>query len=171
VARATIAIDGTRHIPLRVQVFAKGYTSPAFQIGFTSINFSRPDASRFQFTPPPGAKVTQSQPGTDTKTAPDKTAARSTVIGKGWTAVYVTRADLATALGGSTGPSDGRSTAGQAGALLNMLPPVSGASGTERLLKARLFSVLVTGDGRVLVGAVNGQRLIAVAADPAAALK
>ena len=44
-------------MPLRVQVFARGATSPAFQLGFTSISFGMPAASNFTFTPPPGAKV------------------------------------------------------------------------------------------------------------------
>jgi hypothetical protein len=38
------------------------------------------------------------------------------------------------------------------------------------MLEAHLFSVLLTDDGRVLVGAVRPERLIAAASDPAAAL-
>jgi outer membrane lipoprotein-sorting protein len=57
VSQILIAIDASRHIPLQVQVFARGSSSPAFQIGFTALTFGRPAVSNFAFTPPPGAKV------------------------------------------------------------------------------------------------------------------
>jgi outer membrane lipoprotein-sorting protein len=57
-----VAIDARNHMPLRVQVFARGSASPAFQIGFTSLTFGRPAASNFSFTPPPGAKVRTASP-------------------------------------------------------------------------------------------------------------
>jgi hypothetical protein len=57
VGRIQIAIDAAKHFPLRVQVFARGSASPAFQVGFTALTFGRPAASNFSFTPPAGAKV------------------------------------------------------------------------------------------------------------------
>jgi hypothetical protein len=57
VGRIEIAIDAARHFPLRVQVFARGSASPAFQVGFTALTLGRPAASNFSFTPPAGAKV------------------------------------------------------------------------------------------------------------------
>ncbi len=39
------------------------------------------------------------------------------------------------------------------------------------MLTSKLFSVLLTDDGRILVGAVSPERLAQVAADPAAQLK
>lgn len=57
VGRILIAVDAQTHLPLSVQVFARGASSPAFQLGFTSLSFARPAASNFTFTPPPGAKV------------------------------------------------------------------------------------------------------------------
>jgi hypothetical protein len=57
VSQILIAIDASRHIPLQVQVFARGSSSPAFQIGFTALTFGRPAMSNFAFAPPPGAKV------------------------------------------------------------------------------------------------------------------
>jgi outer membrane lipoprotein-sorting protein len=162
VARVTIGIDGTKHIPLQVQVFAKGYAPPAFTIGFTDVTFTRPDAQRFAFTPPPGAKVTeQSKSGTpDATTQRPKTA----VIGKGWTSVVAARLPQQAASGPSTGSRS-------MDAFLGALPRVQGSWGSGRMLQGRLFSVLLTDDGRVLAGAVNGQQLRTAAADPAAALK
>jgi hypothetical protein len=57
IGRTMIAVDARTHLPLSLQVFARGGGSPAFQIGFTSLSFARPAASNFAFTPPPGAKV------------------------------------------------------------------------------------------------------------------
>lgn len=62
IGRVSIAVDASRYIPLRAQVFARGAASPAFQVGYTSISFARPAASNFSFTPPPGAKVKTVRP-------------------------------------------------------------------------------------------------------------
>jgi hypothetical protein len=57
IGRIMIAVDQHTHLPLSLQVFARGGSSPAFQIGFTSLSFAAPAESNFMFTPPPGAKV------------------------------------------------------------------------------------------------------------------
>jgi len=57
VGQILIAIDAQRHIPLRVQVIARGASSPAYSLGFTSLTFGPPAMSNFTFTPPPGATV------------------------------------------------------------------------------------------------------------------
>jgi hypothetical protein len=57
IGRLAIAVDAATHLPLQVQVFARGAASPAFSVGFTALSFARPDPSNFTFTPPPGAKV------------------------------------------------------------------------------------------------------------------
>ena len=57
VSQILIAIDASSHQPLRVQVFAHGSASPAFQLGFTALTFGTPAASNFTFSPPPGATV------------------------------------------------------------------------------------------------------------------
>jgi outer membrane lipoprotein-sorting protein len=57
IGQILIAVDSKTSLPLRLQVFARGSSSPAFQIGFTSLSFGQPAASNFTFTPPPGAKV------------------------------------------------------------------------------------------------------------------
>jgi outer membrane lipoprotein-sorting protein len=58
VGQVRIAIDAANSLPLRVEIFARGASSPALDVGYTSISFTRPDPSNFPFTPPPGAKVT-----------------------------------------------------------------------------------------------------------------
>jgi outer membrane lipoprotein-sorting protein len=57
VGRVLIAIDASRHIPLRLEVIPRGSSSPAYEVGFTSLTFGPPAASNFTFTPPSGAKV------------------------------------------------------------------------------------------------------------------
>jgi hypothetical protein len=57
IGQVTIAIDARHALPLRVQVFARGASSPAVQAGYTALSFGAPAASNFTFTPPPGAKV------------------------------------------------------------------------------------------------------------------
>ncbi len=68
IGQIVIAIDASSHLPLRVQVFARGSSSPAFQVGYTALSFGAPAASNFTFTPPTGAKV-------KTVTVPDKVPA------------------------------------------------------------------------------------------------
>jgi outer membrane lipoprotein-sorting protein len=64
VGKVVIAVDGKYGIPLRVQLYAKGASSPAFQVGYTALQFVSPNAANFTFTPPAGAKVDVVKPGT-----------------------------------------------------------------------------------------------------------
>jgi outer membrane lipoprotein-sorting protein len=57
ISRVLIAIDASKYVPLQVQVFARGSSAPAVQVGYTALSFGPPAASNFSFTPPPGAKV------------------------------------------------------------------------------------------------------------------
>ncbi len=67
IGQVRIAVDGQNNVPLQVQVYAKGASSPAIQIGFTSVSFVKPAAANFAFSPPAGAKVVQQTPGTGTE--------------------------------------------------------------------------------------------------------
>jgi outer membrane lipoprotein-sorting protein len=186
IGKITIALDAQHlSVPLRVQVFARGATSPALQIGYTSISFVAPAAANFQFTPPPGAKVhTSFFPGTGWYAyAPlsgqrmQATPAQFRVIGKNWLSVAVLPAS---ALSQMAGQGNAASVAGQAarsasggggsvsgsavfGALLGSAHPVSGAWGSGRLLHTSLVSVLITSTGHLLIGAVNPSVLYAAA--------
>jgi hypothetical protein len=167
-----IAIDGTQHVPTRLEIFAKGHSdSAAFSIGFTQVNFTRPDDERFAFTPPPGTKVTEGN-GTGSATpskpsTPSGASPKTATIGTGWTTVFASRVP-ATPDTADGAQKDGKSTLDT---FLRSLPQVHGSWGSGRLLQSRLFSVLVTDDGRILAGAVAGDRLESAASDPAAQLK
>jgi outer membrane lipoprotein-sorting protein len=96
-----LAVDGATKVPLRVQVLAKGKQDPAFEVGFTQVQFRAPSDDVFDFTPPPGAKVTegklpghagngQAAPKPNAGATPNPDAAEAPrVIGEGWTAVLV----------------------------------------------------------------------------------
>src|ERR1700759_3130950 len=171
IGQIRIAVDGSRDVPLRVQVFAKGAKSPAMQIGFTSISFVKPAAANFDFTAPAGAKVEQETLGSDSGHSKQAPARDASVIGKDWLAV----ADLpSSVLSGATSAKHQPTGSGLSGdsdqvisALLKSATPVSGSWGSGRLIKTSLISVLMTSNGRVFVGAVTPQVLYSAAAQAA----
>ena len=59
IGQVQIDVDGRNSVPLRLQVFARGSSSPAFQVGYTDIHFVTPAPADLSFTPPPGATVSQ----------------------------------------------------------------------------------------------------------------
>ena len=59
VGQVQVDIDGSNGVPLRLQVFARGASSPAFEVGYTAIQFVTPAPADLSFTPPPGSTVTQ----------------------------------------------------------------------------------------------------------------
>jgi outer membrane lipoprotein-sorting protein len=165
VRQVRIALDAKRHVPLRVQVYSAKTANPAFEVGFTAVDFTKPDASRFTFNPPPGTKVSESslESGHPSATEPkgaSKAGQEPRVVGKGWTSVMVATLPKDTATGGSR--QQGQTS--QLEGMLKMLSPVSGAWGSGHLLQGTLFSALVTDDGRVAVGAVKPDALYAALA-------
>nr|WP_253905300.1 DUF2092 domain-containing protein [Arthrobacter sp. H14] len=166
VGSISIAVDGETGLPLAVSVTARGEASPAFSVSFSEISFETPDADLFAFTPPADATVKELR---DKHQWPDKhdmlndgngqTAkpemggqdwadqAKPTVTGSGWSAVLELpgRGDLE----------------GMEREMIDQLStPVDGG----RLLQTKLVNVLMTDDGRTLVGAVPAERLQSVAA-------
>lgn len=147
-----LAVDAATGLPLQVQVVARGASSPAFESGFTSIDYSVPAASTFDFTPPKDAEVT-----TKTLDASDlqhrrgaaPTGEKPTVTGSGWAAVVEVPAGKVPASLDSNATYQRLTTA------------VTGG----RVLSTALVNVLRTDDGRVFAGAVPVERLQAVAAD------
>jgi hypothetical protein len=165
-----IAVDAANGVPLGVQVFARGHAAAVLSSTFTSVSFARPAASRFTFTPPRGATVRQVPLPTANGAgqlpprvpATPRTGASATkgspvrTIGTGWaTIVEVTPGN-----GGSGAASlPGLPLPGGTALLNQLTTPVPGG----RALRGTLFSVLLTNDGRVLVGAVPVDALTAAA--------
>lgn len=156
VASVRISVDAEKHLPLRVQVYSTRLSNPAFEVGFTSIDFAKPDARQFEFNPPPGTTVTEGEKKTGTEPPEGSRPDKPRVVGEGWAAVAV----------GTVPPSSGGSGEGpeQLQSLLQALPRVSGEWGSGRLLRGTLFSAVLTDDGRFAVGAVAPERLYAALA-------
>lgn len=198
ISAVRIAVDGKTYVPLRVQVDSVNTKTPAFSVGFTSVDFGTPDAAEFSFTPPPGVTVDsggQAGLGGMLDGLPQLT--KPAVVGTGWSSVVVadiasgatTRAGkpghaatdgCATASSGpaASGPStpqasgtaappagddpqsscvaiDGTAGGGTLARIAQSLPKVSGAWGSGRILAGTLFTVVITDDHRVAIGAVT----------------
>jgi len=170
VAQVRVAIDGTEHVPLRVQVFAKSVAAPVFEVAFSAVDFTRPDAAQFTFNPPPGTTVTEGRTTADSgaKTvAPQPNSADiPKVIGKGWGTVLVAKMPVPDASTGTNGTPSATSdkTIAQLMKLVGLLPTVSGSWGSGHLMAGSAFSVLLTDDGRIVVGAVTPEGLYAALA-------
>ncbi|NES14930.1 MULTISPECIES: sigma-E factor regulatory protein RseB domain-containing protein [Micromonospora] len=174
VHQVRIALDAKEHVPLRFEVLADGADEPAFEVAFTQVDFRTPDADQFRFNPPPGVTVTEEKAGAPGRHAPtDRRPDGSDLrtVGTGWTTVLVARLDQAGKVGAADAPASPREPGGPAAGagapdvagLLGALPKVSGDWGSGRLLTSKLFSVLLTDDGRVLAGLVTPERLYQVA--------
>jgi outer membrane lipoprotein-sorting protein len=183
IGKVVIAVDGKYGIPLRVEVFAKGASSPAFQVGYTDLQFVAPDPANFAFTPPHGAKVDVVKPGTSSGEG-SQPAGQTSVSGFGtygtsWlTVASFPQADLTQALTGTPAGAQGSTSGKQPdiytangngvgvssqellNALLGTAKPVSGSWGSGTLVTTSLVSILMTG-GKVYVGAVTPDVLYA----------
>jgi hypothetical protein len=147
VGTVSIAVDAETGLPLQVDVTARGGTSPAFSVGFTDLDLTKPADSLFAFQPPSGATVHE-QAVPEHSTSPSE-GTEPVVTGSGWDAVVTVDAG-ASATAGIT--SDG------------VFQQLTKAANGGRVLGTTLVNVLVTDDGRVLAGAVPVSRLEAVAA-------
>jgi outer membrane lipoprotein-sorting protein len=167
IGQVRLAIDAEKHIPLRVDVYAKNANSPAFRVAFQQISFTVPDAEQFAFNPPAGTKVNETNRNQLEKDlaeehkapAERKPATASdgpTTIGEGWTTIVTTKMPESKDAAGA----EGQALSG----VVESLPKVSGTWGSGRLLTGSLFSVLLTDDGRVYGGAVTPEALYQAAA-------
>jgi outer membrane lipoprotein-sorting protein len=157
VGQVQIDVDSRNGVPLRLQVFARGASTPAFQVGYTAIQFVTPAAADLSFTPPAGATVTQVNLGSGDHGQPAGTDG-TTTIGKDWlTVLKVPSSGLAPA-GNSSGRNDQMLST-----LLAAATPVHGAWGSGRLLRTSLVSVLITDSGSAYIGAVEPSVLYAAA--------
>jgi len=170
VAQVRVAIDGTEHVPLRVQVFAKSVTDPVFEVAFSTVDFSRPDTAQFAFNPPPGTTViegkTAAGPIANTVAPQPSSADMPKVMGKGWGTVLVAKVpvpDASTATSGSMSATTDK-TITQLMKLVTLLPKVRGSWGSGHLMAGTAFSALLTDDGRIVVGAVTPEGLYAALA-------
>ena len=165
VGQVQIDVDGSNGVPLRLQVFARGTSSPAFQVGYTDIHFVRPAPADLTFSPPPGATVTQvTLSGGTPGGVKDHARPDVTTTGSGWlTVLELPSADLT-----PNAPGAGAKSPDESAAVLRDLllaaKPVQGTWGSGRLLQTSLVSVLMTDQGTTFAGAVQPSVLYAAAA-------
>lgn len=189
VDRVEVAVDAATGVVLDVSVFAVDQPEPAFRSGFSRLSYEEPDASVFTFDPPEGATVEDAElpdgplgehgtSGSDVETpepgdrAPQGTSFEGVkVLGEGWAGVIeldtaALSDDVAAGADAPAGTSVERPE-GTAGAgdidpqavLEQLTTPVDGG----RVLSTALLTVLLTDDGRVLVGSVDTGTLVAAA--------
>ena len=122
------------------------------QLGFSSVSFDVPAASTFTFTPPKGVKVKEEKvPPPGKVPSPVKPPAgddKPTVIGAGWETVVAFR-DVE------------QTRSGPLGQLIANARTVEGSWGKGKILTSTMVNALITDDGRVLVGMVNPDTLVA----------
>ncbi len=179
----SVSVDSETGVPLSVAVQAKNQEEAAFQAGFSEVDFSAPDATIFEFTPPAGATVTEAPTADElkaeleaktegnTQAMPTDSNQKPAVIGEGWSTIVELPAGSATMMGLDPGASD---TAGM-GEIMEIKPgmdpdQIAGAQALleqaltdvdgGRALQTSLASVLITDDGRILVGAVGIDELV-----------
>jgi outer membrane lipoprotein-sorting protein len=90
VAKVEIAVDAQNGAPLSFAIYsANAPGTPVFQVEFTSVSFSAPADSRFEFTAPAGAKVGPLTGFADQgrKSGGDDKSAEPQTLGQGWLSV------------------------------------------------------------------------------------
>ncbi|MGY1453418.1 LolA family protein [Streptomyces sp. SS8] len=175
VGSVRIAVDADSGVPLKFTLTPKGGGKAAVDVGFTEVDFARPDAGTFDFKPPKGAKVTEERldgarngsgkaPHKDGRGGDGKERGGAEglpsgleVVGEGWGSVA--RIELP---GGGPAPGTGaaQEAAPEARKLLDgFTEEVKGDFGTGRFFGTRLVNALITEDGTVYVGAVTREGL------------
>ncbi|MFF1478707.1 outer membrane lipoprotein carrier protein LolA [Streptomyces sp. NPDC058301] len=171
-----IAVDAKNGVPLKFTLAPSGGGKAVIDAGFAKVDFGKPSASTFDFTPPKGAKVTQddgkghegkghdgrAHGGKDLKGSRGEEFKGLNVIGKGWNSIA--RLDVPGGKGIPSAPS-GKGGKGdvppEARKFLDSLgDKVTGKFGSGTVFKTRLINALVTDDGKVYVGAVNKDALV-----------
>ncbi|MEU1122927.1 DUF2092 domain-containing protein [Streptomyces sp. NPDC005899] len=168
-----IAVDASTGVPLKFTLAPSSGGKAAIDAGFTKVDFRKPAASSFSFTPPKGAEVTEADElsagaaknGMDEKARKDVAALGEDfkgldVIGEGWNAVAEVELP-----GGAGLPAEGSGDMpAQAQQFLDALgDKVTGDFGSGTVFRTRLVNALMTDDGKVYVGAVTKDALVKAA--------
>jgi outer membrane lipoprotein-sorting protein len=168
----TVAVDAEHGVPLKFTLTPSSGGKAVIDAGFTKVDFSRPAASTFDFTPPKGAKVTEADE-TEHERAPEHAPEEFEgledlggldVIGEGWTSIARIEGHGGEA-GGPTGGKDAENEVpAEAQQFLDALgDKVQGKFGSGTVFTTRLVNVLMTDDGTVYAGAVTKDALVKAA--------
>lgn len=175
VGQITVAVDSETGTPLKFTLTPSGGGSAVVDAGFTKVDFGKPAASTFDFTPPKGAKVTEGDDagagkhgfkdgGKEFKSDKDMEDLNGlnglNVIGEGWASIA--ELELPGGQGLPTGGSG--DVPPDAQRFLDSLgDKVSGDFGSGTVFKTRLVNALITEDGKVYAGAVTKDALVKAA--------
>ncbi|MGW3912806.1 LolA family protein [Streptomyces sp. NPDC005070] len=180
VGAISIAVDAKTGLPLKFTLTPASGGAAVVDAGFTQVDFSRPAASTFAFTPPKGAKVTEGDDlkgakGGESKGGGPKDFEKvlpkghedtadglggSKTIGEGWNTILVLDTGgegMPSGASGSTGNSD------VDGFLNSLGDHVKGKFGSGTVFSTRLVNALITDDGTVYAGAVTKAALVKAA--------
>ncbi|WUW22294.1 DUF2092 domain-containing protein [Streptomyces sp. NBC_01463] len=160
----TVAVDAENGVPLKFTLQPSSGGKAAVDAGFTSVDFKKPDASSFAFTPPKGAKVTEADEAKEHGKAEAEKAKGDlgafegmNVIGEGWNSI----AEIKTPGGAALPTKESGEVPAEAQQFLDALgDKVTGKFGSGTVFKTRLVNALMTDDGRVYVGAVTKDALV-----------
>ncbi|MCF3122686.1 outer membrane lipoprotein carrier protein LolA [Streptomyces arenae] len=172
VGQITVAVDAETGTPLKFTLTPSSGGAAVVDAGFTKVDFGKPSASTFDFTPPKGAKVTEADDHADGKHGAKGGNAKGgkefkeedlndlKIVGEGWSTIAELKLPggqgLPTAGSGDVPPD--------AQKLLDSLgDQVSGKFGSGTVFSTRLINALVTDDGKVYVGAVTKDALVKAA--------
>ncbi|MCX4527473.1 MULTISPECIES: sigma-E factor regulatory protein RseB domain-containing protein [unclassified Streptomyces] len=178
-----IAVDAKNGVPLRVQVLSSQGGKPIVDAGFTKVDFAKPAADTFAFTPPKGAKVTEgaaeqgegrkghdkefkaleSFPGLEGLTGGGENGDVK-VLGEGWATVARIDSGAGKGLKDLEGAAKDKNAPKQAQQFLDSLgDKVKGKFGEGRIFSTRVVNALITDDGKVYIGAVTKDALVKTA--------
>ncbi|MFJ8166429.1 outer membrane lipoprotein carrier protein LolA [Streptomyces sp. NPDC096136] len=187
VGSVQIAVDAKNGVPLRVQLLSSQGGKPIVEAGFTQVDFGKPAADSFAFTPPKGAKVTEGADGKAAKGGKNGANGKDDerfkaleslpgfgglaggpqgkgdvkMLGEGWSTVARIDSGAGKGLGDIENDKNAPKEAKQ---FLNSLgDKVHGKFGEGRILSTRLVNALITDDGKVYVGAVTKDQLVKAA--------
>ncbi|ROQ66868.1 outer membrane lipoprotein-sorting protein [Streptomyces sp. 840.1] len=171
----TVAVDAKTGVPLKFTLQPSSGGKAAIDAGFTSVDFGKPAASSFSFTPPKGAEVTEADSAGSREKAAQAHQADGglgalkglnakgegvTVTGKGWSAIAEIKTPGAA---GKPSKASGDVPAEAQQLLDSVGDKVTGTFGSGTVFKTRLVNALMTDDGRVYVGAVTKDALVKAA--------
>ncbi|MGP3953044.1 LolA family protein [Streptomyces sp. 7N604] len=173
-----IAVDAENGVPLKFTLSPKSGGKPVVDAGFTSVDFAKPDAKTFEFTPPKGADVTEQKDSAHSRrngrdvAVPVDPSARGLDklsglggLGEGWaTVVRIKGAEGARGAGSPGAPSGKDEMPAEARSFMDSLgEKVTGKFGSGTVYSTRLINALMTDDGAVYVGAVDKSALVKAA--------
>jgi outer membrane lipoprotein-sorting protein len=177
VGSISLAVDAKTGTPLKFTLTPANGGSAIVDVGYAKVDFAKPAASTFTFTPPKGTKVTeadkakQDRAGMSGKQAPGGSAGLTgpgdlkglKVIGRSWDSIAEFTLPGGKGLPSASSGASGQIPQGAQGFLDSLGEKAHGKFGSGTVFSTRLVNVLITDDGKVYAGAVTKDALVKAA--------